>query len=236
MHYIRIYCIQRQEVKMQKVLITGFGDWAGSTANPAKAVADVLGDKTIAGATISKIIAPSIFDKMIMSVTDEIERIAPDIVIMMGEFCGRNMLTVERLAQNLVDATRYNMSDEMGSHPQNQAISPDGPAAYYSTLPIRAMVKGMRQAGVPADISDTAGTFGCNLLMYGVLHYIAQHNLPIRAGWIHLPSLPSTAALDVNLGMPSMSLETQIQGVEAGIAAAVRNEKDINEPIRSVWQ
>jgi pyroglutamyl-peptidase len=182
------------------------------------------------------VIAPSVFDEMVGVVTDEIDKVAPDTVIMLGEFCGRSMVTVERLAQNLIDATRYDMGDLSGSRPQNMPVVPDGPAAYYATLPIRAMVKAMRQAGIPSDISDTAGTFGCNLLMYGVLHHIAQRGLPIRAGWIHLPSLPATAALEANLGMPSMSLETQIDGLRAAIAAVVENEKDIDDPIRSQWQ
>lgn len=98
------------------------------------------------------------------------------------------------------------------------------------------MVKAMRNAGVPADISDTAATFGCNLLMYGVLHHIAANNLPIRAGWVHLPALPATAALDKNLGMPSMSLQTQVEGLRAGIAAAVQHQHDTHDVIKSNWQ
>ena len=221
---------------MKKVLITGFGDWAGSSANPAKAVADALDGASVAGATIVTVLAPDIFDKMVDVVTDEIDRVSPEIVIMMGEYCGRSMMTVERLAQNLIDATRYDMGDELGSRPQDTPVVSGGPVAYYATLPIRAMVQTMRRTGIPADISDTAGTFGCNLLMYGVLHHIAQRGLPIRAGWIHLPSLPATAALEINLGMPSMSLETQVDGLRAAVAAAVENEKDINAPIRSRWQ
>ena len=98
------------------------------------------------------------------------------------------------------------------------------------------MVKAMRSAGVPADISDTTGTFGCNLLMYGVLHHIAVNNLPIRAGWVHLPSIPATAGLEENLGMRSMSIETQIEGLRSAIAAAVTHEIDIDDPVRSKWQ
>jgi pyroglutamyl-peptidase len=146
------------------------------------------------------------------------------------------MITVERLAQNLIDATRYAMGDAVGARPQDQPVVPGGPLAYRATLPIRAMVKAMRQQGFPSDISDTAGTFGCNLLMYGVLHHIAAHRLPIRAGWVHLPSLPVTAALDANLGMPSMALDTQIGGLRVAIEAVVQNENDIEEPIRSQWQ
>lgn len=89
---------------------------------------------------------------------------------------------MERLAQNLIDATRYGFGDESGDEPQARQVVAGGPAAYYATLPIRAMVRAIRDAGVPADISDTAATFVCKLLMYGVLHHIATHALPIRAG------------------------------------------------------
>ena len=220
---------------MTKVLLTGFGDWAGSKANPADAVAKALDGVTIAGAAVSSCIAPSVFSEMIPSVTAEIDRLRPDVVISMGEFGGRALLTVERLAQNYIDARRYGIGDEAGAQPQ-EPIVPDGPVAYYATLPIRAMVRAMRAAGIPADISDTAGTFGCNLLMYGVLHHISVNHLSIRAGWVHLPSIPATAALEQNLGMPSMSLETQVAGLRAGIAAAIQHEHDIGDPVKSNWQ
>ena len=114
--------------------------------------------------------------------------------------------------------------------------APDGPAAYYATVPIRAMVKAMRAAGVPADISDCTATFGCNHLMYGVLHHIAVNELPVRAGWVHVPALPEVAALEANLGMPSMSAETSAEGLRAGIAAIVANPTDITDPVRSRLQ
>lgn len=221
---------------MKKVLLTGFGDWAGSSANPAKVVADALDGTTLAGASVESVIAPSIFSEMVGVVATAIDRASPDVVIMMGEFPGRSMITVERIAQNLIDATRYDMGDLSDSRPQGVPVVSGGPAAYYATLPIRAMVKAMRAAGIPSDISDTAGTFGCNLLMYGGLHHIASHNLPIRAGWIHLPALPQTAALEKNLGMPSMSATTQIEGLTAAITAAVENETDVTDAIRSGWQ
>ncbi|WP_309399179.1 pyroglutamyl-peptidase I [Cerasicoccus maritimus] len=216
---------------MKKVLLTGFGDWAGSNANPAGEVAQALDGAKLDGALVSSVIAPSVFKEMIPCVTEAMEAQKPDIVLSMGEYNGRTMITVERLAQNFIDATRYGMGDEAGDRPQDEPIVEGGPYAYPATVPLRAMVRAMRDASVPADISDTAATFGCNLLMYGVLHYIAVNNLPIRAGWIHLPSLPQTAALDENVGLPSMALETQIAGIKAAIEACVRHETDISDPI-----
>ena len=98
------------------------------------------------------------------------------------------------------------------------------------------MVTAMRNAGVPSDISDAAGTFCCNHLMYGVLHHIAQHELDIRAGWIHLPTLPEVAALERNLGVPSMSLATATSGVHAGIAAIGKHPRDSNDVVTSRLQ
>ncbi len=98
------------------------------------------------------------------------------------------------------------------------------------------MVLAMRRAGIPADLSDAAGTFVCNHLMYGMLHHIATNNLPIRAGWLHLPYLPEVAALDRNLGAPSMSVQTLATGVAAGIEAALTHSADIAEPFLSRLQ
>ncbi|MEM7437853.1 MAG: pyroglutamyl-peptidase I, partial [Myxococcota bacterium] len=169
-------------------------------------------------------------------VAKAIDELAPSVVVMMGEYGGRSMITVERLAQNLNDSTRYDLLDNAGGSLQDQLTAPDGPAAYYATVPIRAMVRAMRQAGVPADISDTAATFGCNHLMYGVLHHIGSRGLPIRAGWIHLPALPEVAALDINLGSPSMSTDTSAHGVRAALEAIATHERDIDAALPSKWQ
>jgi pyroglutamyl-peptidase len=155
---------------------------------------------------------------------------------MLGEYPGRAMVTVERIAQNLNDGTRYGLLDNAGRAMQGEMTVPGGPAAYYSTLPIRAMVKAMRAVGVPADISDAAGTFCCNHLMYGILHHLEADGLEIRAGWIHLPQLPEVAARPENLGVPSMSAETAALGVETALAAVRRNPVDIDEPSTSRLQ
>ena len=181
-------------------------------------------------------VAPSLFFKSIEVVKDAITEVKPDVVIMLGEYGGRSMITVERIAQNSNDSSRYNLADNNGVVLQGEPTVPGGPVAYYTTLPIRAMVKAMRDAGIPSDISDTPGTNICNHLMYGILHYIAMSKLPIRAGWIHLPHLPSVAAMEQNLGAPSMSLDTSVSGVKVGIQAVLENATDINEPILSRWQ
>ncbi|QDU14389.1 Pyrrolidone-carboxylate peptidase [Gimesia maris] len=214
---------------MKKVLLTGFEAYGYTPINPAESVARALEGTTVGDAEIVSRIVPNTFFKCIDFVTAAIEEVQPELVVMMGEYGGRSMVTVERLAQNLNDGTRYGLTDNAGQSPQGDLTAAEGPVAYYATLPLRAMVKAMRAAGVPADISDAGGTFCCNHLMYGVLHHIAQGQLPIRAGWIHLPFLPAVAALEENLGAPSMSVETAVAGVKMGIQAALDYPEDLNE-------
>lgn len=221
---------------MKKVLLTGFDAFGTTTVNPAGCVARKLDGLTINGATIVSKIVPAVFFESIEFVKAAITEIQPDVVLMLGEYGGRAMITVERLANNLNDATRYQLVDNAGVSVQDQPTIPGGPVGYYTTLPIRAMVRAMREAGIPADISDTPGTFVCNHLMYGILHHIETSNLNIRAGWIHLPHLPEVAALKCNLGAPSMSEETSVAALTTSIEAILEHEEDIHDPVRSLWQ
>lgn len=221
---------------MAKILLTGFEAYGRTPHNPAELVASELDGKFVGSSEIVARIVPNSFFQCIDFVAKSIAEIEPEIVVMLGEYGGRAVITVERIAQNLNDSTRYGLVDNAKCVLQGEMTIPDGPVAYYSTLPLRAMVKSMRDAGIPADISDAPGTFCCNHLMYGILHHIAINGLPIRAGWIHLPYLPRVAALSENLGTPSMSVETSASGVEIGIRAVIENAQDINEPIASRLQ
>lgn len=221
---------------MATVLVTGYGPFGHTPINPAEVVTRALDGTTIAGAQVVGAVVPNVFFAVLEVVQAKIAEVRPEAVLMLGEFGGRAEITVERIAQNLNDGARYGLADNDGVVLQDRLTAADGPAAYYATLPIRAMVRSMRQAGIPADISDAAGTFGCNHLMYGILHHIAVERLPIRAGWIHLPHLPEVAAREENLGAPSMSAETAIAGVRVAIQAIVEHAEDIREPIRSRWQ
>ncbi|WP_170758796.1 pyroglutamyl-peptidase I [Ruegeria lacuscaerulensis] len=221
---------------MQTVLLTGFEAYGTTPINPAEQVAKLLDGETVGGSRLVSKIVPNTFFKCIDFVQDAITEVQPDAVVMMGEYGGRSMITVERIAQNLNDDARYGLKDNDGVVLQDVLTAPDGPAAYRTTLPIRAMVRAMRDAGIPSDISDAAGTFCCNHLMYGVLHYLAENNLDIRAGWVHLPTLPGVAALDRNLGTPSMSKETAAAGIRAAITAITANPQDTKETIASRLQ
>ncbi len=221
---------------MATILVTGYEAYGNTPVNPAEAVAKRLDGRRIGDAVVASRIVPNSFFVSIERAVAAIGELAPEVVVMLGEFTGRAMVTVERIAQNLNDGTRYGLVDNAGVAMQDELTAPDGPAAHYATLPIRAMVRAMRRAGIPADISDAPGTFCCNHLMYGVLHHIETRRLPIRAGWIHLPALPEVAALEENLGLPSMSVETATAGVTAALEAILANPADITEPIRSRLQ
>lgn len=221
---------------MRTILVTGFEPFGTTPINPAQLVALDLDGEVIGSAKIASRIIPSSFFDCIDAVKAAIAELDPVAVVMMGEYGGRSMITVERLAQNLNDGARYGLRDNNGEQLQDELTIPDGPVAYRSTLPIRAMVRAMRDAGIPADISDAAGTFCCNHLMYGILHHVAVSGLDIPVGWVHLPHLPEVAAMEGNLGAPSMSVETAAEGLRVGIAAIVDHPKDISEPITSQWQ
>ncbi|MGB3234214.1 MAG: pyroglutamyl-peptidase I, partial [Mycobacterium sp.] len=181
-------------------------------------------------------IVPGAYFESVAATVQAVDEVGPELLIMLGEFGGRSMITVERLAQNLNDCARYGVADTAGEVLNGQPTAPDGPVAYWATTPNRAMVIAMRRAGIPADLSDAAGTFVCNHLLYGMLHHIARHDLPIRAGWLHLPHLPEVAALDRNLGAPSMSVDTAAAGISAAIEAAVTRTDDITDPFPSRLQ
>jgi pyroglutamyl-peptidase len=221
---------------MTAVLLTGFEAFGNTPINPAEHVARALDGTVLVGSRIVGRVVPNVFFKAIDVVRAAMDEVRPGVVVMMGEYGGRAVITVERIAHNLNDSTRYRLADNDGCALQDQPTVAGGPAAYYTTLPIRAMVKAMREAGIPSDISDTPGTFCCNHLMYGILHHIATQGLQVRAGWIHLPYLPSTAAMEKNLGAPSMSVETSTAGVLTAIRAILENPDDIRDAVLSRFQ
>ena len=157
------------------------------------------------------------------AVAEAIAREKPDAVLCIGQAGGRYDLTPERVAINLDDAR---IPDNEGNQPIDTPIFADGAPAYFATLPIKAMVAKIREAGLPASVSNTAGTFVCNHLMYGVLYTLAKHYLGVRGGFMHVPFIPSQT---VNRPSPAPSMaQTDIaRGIEAAIAAIAENDADI---------
>lgn len=205
-----------------KLLLTAFDPFGGEPINPAleavKLVADKVGDVDIV-----KLEVPTVFGKSIVTVTAAIEKEKPDAVLCIGQAGGRYDLTPERVAINLDDAS---IEDNEGNQPIDTAIFEDGAPAYFSTLPIKAMVAKIQEAGVPASISDTAGTFVCNHLMYGVLYTLAKKYPGVRGGFMHVPFVTSQV-VKRSAPAPSLAVEQIVKGIEAAIAAIGENSENV---------
>lgn len=212
---------------MPTLLLTGFEPYGTTLINPAEQVVKALDGEVISNIEIISTIVPNTFFKSIDHVKGMMHKHKVDYVLMMGEYIGRAMVTFERFAHRLIDSSRYQLADNDGISFDNKETIEHGPVAYQSNLPLKVIVETLRHHGIPADISDTAATFVCNHLYYGILHEISVRELPITAGWAHLPMLPSTAALQENLGKPSMSVETSTTAIKFAIQAIAENPVDI---------
>lgn len=195
------------------ILVTAFDPFGGESVNPAQQAVERL-DDVIGGATLHKLIVPTVFGRAAELTVEEMDKIHPDAVICVGQAGGRKSVTPERVAINIMDAS---IADNAGYQPVDKLIVEGGPAAYFSTLPIKNMVQAIRDAGLPGDVSNSAGTFVCNSLLYSVLHY-AAHNMPeTRAVFIHVPYIPEQTAEKENV--PSMPLDDIVRALSAAIAS-----------------
>ena len=186
------------------ILITGFEPFDGEQVNPSYQAIEQLPDY-IGNHLIIKKKLPTTFRRSLVVLKQFIKNHQPTLVICVGQAGGRFAITPERVAINIDDA---HIPDNIGAHPVDCPIYSDGPAAYFSSLPCKAIVENIKKAGIPATISDTAGTFVCNHVMYGLLHLIAEKSLPITAGFIHVPYV--TEQILDKTAMPSLAL-TQIR-------------------------
>ena len=204
-----------------KVLITGFDPFGGESVNPALEAVKALPD-TIAGAEIIKLEIPTVFRKSLEKIEENIIKHSPDIVISIGQAGGRFGVTPERVTINIDDAR---IEDNEKNQPIDITIFEDGETAYFTNLPIKAMVKEMQDGGIPASVSNTAGTFVCNHVMYGIMYMIYKKYPTIKGGFIHVPYIPSQVVTKPN--MPSMSASDITKGLELSIKAAVENKEDV---------
>lgn len=204
-----------------KVLITGFDPFDDEAINPAWEAVNALPD-VIDGIEVIKVQIPTVFKKSAKKLFETIEAVKPDAVICVGQAGGRFDFNVERIAINVDDAR---IPDNEGNQPIDEKIFEDGENAYFATLPIKAMVEEARKAGVPASVSNTAGTFVCNHIMYSLLYYISKNNLNIRGGFIHVPYIAQQVIGKKN--MPFMEVTTITKGLEASIRSLKDHDVDI---------
>jgi len=203
---------------VKKVLVTAFDPFGGEKVNPAlEAVRQLPGE--IDGVAVVTCEIPTVFGKCVDVLLAAVEREKPDAVLCVGQAGGRPNITVERVAINCDDAR---IKDNEGKQPIDCKIAEDGASAYFSTLPIKAMVQDMLAASIPAAVSNTAGTFVCNHLMYGALHYAEQKCPNMKAGFVHIPYLPQQTT-----NQPSMAASTVVEGLECMIRAIARTDVDV---------
>ncbi len=198
------------------ILVTGFQPFGGLASNPSYDALAQIPDR-IGSAVLVRLEVPVVYAIAIDIVRSAIESIHPAAVVMVGQAAGRAQLTVERIAINIDDSTD---ADNAGDVRTDVPIDPAGPTAYFSTLPIRAMVERSCAVGVPAEISNTAGTYVCNHLMYGILDHCAHEHLMIPAGFVHVPLTPEQVQSYPQLaGQPTMELSDIACGLAAMLDA-----------------
>lgn len=198
-----------------KLLITGFDPFGGETINPAWEAVKLLPDN-IQGAEIIKLEIPTVFNKSAAVVKEAVLAHQPDVVLNIGQAGGRFGITPERVAINMDDGR---IADNEGQQPIDEAIQLEGASAYFTQLPIKAMVDGIKSVGLPASVSNTAGTFVCNHIMYQVQYLIATEFPEMKGGFIHVPFIHQQVVDKAN--MPSMSIPDIAKGLEAAVTQII---------------
>jgi pyroglutamyl-peptidase len=199
-------------------LLTGFEPFGGEAVNPSWEVARALEGERIGEAVVTARVLPCCFGDAAASMRQLLDELQPHWVLALGQAAGRADFSIERIAINIDDAR---IADNAGAQPVDVPVVAGGPAAYFATLPIKAMVAGLRESGLPASISQTAGTFVCNHVFYALMHALQAHR-QVRGGFMHLPLLPEQAARQP-AGHASMPLVTMVDGVRAALRIAVEH-------------
>jgi len=205
-----------------KILVTAFDPFGGESINPALEAVKLMKDK-IAGAEIVKLEIPTVFGKSIEITVEAIRKENPDAVLCVGQAGGRFEVTPERVAINVDDAR---IPDNEGNQPIDEPVYEDGEPAYFATLPVKAMVEAIRSVGLPSSLSNSAGTFVCNHIMYGVLHEVSKMDKNIRVGFVHVPFTPEQVVGRPSPA-PSMAIADITRALEAAVTAIVKHDKDI---------
>lgn len=206
-----------------KILLAAFDPFGGEKINPAlEAVKQVA--EVIEGYSVSKREIPTVFHRSIEVLTEQINEEQPEIILVVGQAGGRSEISIERVGINIDDAR---IPDNQGNQPIDEKIKDTGPAAYFSNLPIKAMAEEIRREGIPAGVSNTAGTFVCNHILYGLMHHMHTNNTGSRGGFIHVPFIPSQVT--DKKGQPSMALRDMVKAIESALRAAVIYKEDLRK-------
>jgi len=206
--------------RLPAVLLTGFAPFGGEIDNPSWEAVSRLDGDVIAGHRVIARRLPVEFGASVDALRDMIDALSPALVLCVGQAGGRAQLSIERVAINVDDAR---IPDNVGAAPVDQPIVSDGPAAYFATLPIKAMLSDLRDAGIAAEISQTAGTYVCNHVFYGLMHALRARPA-IRGGFVHIPYSPDQAAH--HPGAPSLTVEIVVAALRIALDTALTTRHD----------
>ena len=200
------------------VLLTGFDAFGGDAINPSWLVAQALHGQTLQGHHVVAAQLPTEFAASRKRLAALLRQHQPVLVLCLGLAGGRASLSLERIAINVQDAR---IADNAGAQPIDLAVIKSGPAAYFSTLPIKAMLQALTAANIPAEISQTAGTFVCNHVFYALMHALKKQRSTVKArgGFVHVPYLPSQ-------GLPNLPLDEMVRGLRTAITCALTTRDD----------
>lgn len=202
------------------VLLTGFAPFGGETTNPSWEAVVALDGRRIRGHRVIARQLPVTFGESLKALRAALRETSPSLVICVGQAGGRAQLSLERVAINVDDAR---IPDNAGYQPIDTPIAENGPAAYFSTLPIKALLAGLRDAGYPVEVSQTAGTYVCNHVFYGLMHAL-RNKRAVRGGFIHIPYSPVQAA--AHPGAASLSTEVVTEALRLAILVALTTTVD----------
>ncbi|TVL93397.1 pyroglutamyl-peptidase I [Streptomyces sp. SAJ15] len=206
---------------MTRVLLTGFEPFDGERTNPSWEAVRAATARPLPGVSFAAVELPCVFGAARETLLAAVEAEDPLLVLCVGQAGGRPGITVERVAINLDDAR---IPDNAGAQPIDLPIVPGGPAAYFAALPVKACVAAVRAVGLPAAVSQTAGTFVCNHVFYGLMHLIATERPALRGGFVHVPYAPDQVT---DRPEPSLPVAAVAEGLRAITAAAVARSSDI---------
>jgi pyroglutamyl-peptidase len=205
--------------KIPRVLLTGFDAFGGETLNPSWMAVQALHGRRIAGHQLVAAQLPTVFDASLAELAQLLGQHKPALVLCVGQAGGRAAISLERVAINVNDAR---IADNAAAQPTDTPVVAGGPAAYFSTLPIKAMLQALLREGIAAEVSQTAGTFVCNHVFYGLMHHLSTRRgfKRTRGGFVHVPVLPEQ-------GTPGMPLEEQVRALRVAVRTALATQRDI---------
>lgn len=202
----------------RKVLLTGFDAFGGEAINPSWLAVQALHGRQIAGHRVVAAQLPTKFGESLAALRALLIQHQPALVVCVGQAGGRGAISLERVAINVNDAP---LADNAGAQPVDTPVVPAAPAAYFSSLPIKAMRAALQREGIAAEVSQTAGTFVCNHVFFGLMHALATRPAlhHTRGGFVHVPWLPGQ-------GTPSMALDETVRGLSLAVRCALLVEQD----------